>query len=75
MNRGASLLIGTTYLCSLGGGSGLEIEVSNLRKQLFLLCPNEDRSTKKLPQSRAPCYVPSFRIHHDAHAELCQEAS
>lgn len=48
----------------------LENGNSHFRKQLFLLYPREDRSTKahSFQSSGALCYGPSFRIHHEAHA-------
>ncbi|EDL85436.1 rCG51994 [Rattus norvegicus] len=75
MNRGASLLIGTTYLCSLGGGVVLKLKSATSESSCFCYAPMKTEAPRSSHSSRAPCCVPSFRIHHEVHAELCQEAS
>lgn len=87
MNRGASLVVGTTCLCSLGAGGGGYGHVyhtgswkrkQQLQKAVISAIPwwRQKHQGSQLPELQGTLlrrYVPSFRVHRKAHAS-CREA-
>lgn len=52
----------------------LRMKSATSESSCFCYTPVKTEAPRSCHSSGAPCYVSSFRTHHEAHVELCQEA-